>query len=210
MIVKEKDTDSKKPLILLTDDLPQSLEILAAILEEEFDVSFAHDGAEALTFLKNVKPDLILLDIIMPNINGFEVCTALKSSPDTKDIPIIFMSSMTDTDEIVKGFQLGAVDYIKKPFNPLEVLVRVRTHVELKRTKDSQQKLITELQNALAEVKTLRGILPICSYCKKIRDDKGYWEQVENYIYKYSGTEFSHGICPDCMSKYYPEFMDEE
>jgi response regulator RpfG family c-di-GMP phosphodiesterase len=101
--------------------------------------------------------------------------------------------------DAARGFEVGAVDYIAKPFNPVTVQARVKTHIQLSCA-------LRDLKDALEKVKTLSGFLPICCHCKKIRDDQGYWKQVEAYIHEHAGTEFSHGICPECAKKYYSDF----
>ena len=105
------------------------------------------------------------------------------------------MTVKTEIEDLLRGFELGAVDYICKPFNVLELLARIKLHLELKWARE--------------EIKTLRDILPICSFCKKIRDDKGYWTKVEEYIIRHTDMQFSHGICLECAKEHYPEFYDE-
>ncbi len=122
----------EKPLILLVDDNPKNLQVLGSLLEGTYKTAVAENGAEALEFVKKRFPDLILLDILMPEIDGFEVCERLKALPETRDIPIIFLSAKTETQDIVKGFEVGGVDYITKPFHAPELLVRVHTHIELR------------------------------------------------------------------------------
>jgi PleD family two-component response regulator len=145
----------------------------------------------------------------------------------------MFISATRESAERVEGLRLGAVDFITKPFQREELLARVQTHLELrrlrvrleqqadglrqvneqlqtelaerKRTEVERDQLIRDLQSALANVKSLSGLLPICAGCKKIRDDKGYWSQVESYVQKHSEAKFSHGMCPDCLKKWYPE-----
>jgi response regulator RpfG family c-di-GMP phosphodiesterase len=145
-------------------------------------------------------------------MDGYEVCRQLKGSPHTRDIPIIFISAMDAVEDKVKGFTLGGVDYITKPFRMEEVLARVTTHLalrslqlELEEKNTNLAETNAALERALGEIKTLRGILPICCSCKKIRDDQGYWNQIEVYIRSHSQAEFSHGICPDCAQKLYPD-----
>ena len=127
----------------------------------------------------------------------------------TKDIPIIFLTAKVEIDDIVRGFKIGAADYVAKPFNSAELLARVRTQLDLKKSRDSEKRLIAELQQALHDVKTLSGLLPICASCKKIRDDHGYWQQAEEYISDKSDAKFSHSLCPDCIKKLYPELVDK-
>ena len=197
---------NNKPLLLIVDDETTNLQALGTILqEEECQFAFATSGRQALSIIHEVHPDLILLDVVMPGLNGFEVCKILKDSPEVKDIPVIFLTAKTASEDIIKGFRLGAVDYVTKPFNFIELLARVHTHLELKKARDEQKKLIDELQIALAEVKLLKGFLPICCFCKKIRNDEGYWQQLEEYITKHSDAQFSHGICPECVKIHYPE-----
>jgi len=107
----------------------------------------------------------------------------------------------------VKAFSEGGVDYITKPFQITEVLARVTTHISLHSLQKCLEKKNTDLQKAIEEVKQLRGFLPICSSCKSIRDDQGYWERIETYISNHSEATFTHGICPDCATKLYPEFV---
>ncbi|MCP4215630.1 MAG: response regulator [bacterium] len=181
--------------LLVVDDSYKNIELLKKVLaDRKYELEFAFDGQEALEKAFSRIYDLILLDIMMPEMDGYEVCKRLKKSPKAKDIPVIFLTSRTSTDDIVKGFEYGAADYVTIPFNASELLVRVKTHLNLKRAMD--------------EVKTLRGILPICASCKKIRDDKGYWKQVEEYIENNTEIEFSHGLCPGCLETLYPEFSD--
>lgn len=124
-------------LILIVDDLPENLQVLAGHLKElNYEVLAANSGARALALVQNKKPDLILLDIIMPHMDGFEVCRRLKEDPEVRDIPVIFITARTETEDILTGFQLGAVDYVTKPFRSAELFARVRAHLEIKASRD--------------------------------------------------------------------------
>ncbi|MGM0568491.1 MAG: response regulator, partial [Elusimicrobiota bacterium] len=188
--------------ILVVDDIPDNIKIASIILRSVgYEVDSAGNAAEVLDKIENNKYDLILLDVVMPDRDGFSVCRELKENPATKDIPVIFLTAKTGFDDMLEGFKAGAVDYITKPFRSAEVKVRVNTHIELKRTKDTLQekfdqekKLSAELKDALSKVKFLSGLLPICSYCFKIRDNKGYWQRVDEYIRSHSEADFTHGI----------------
>jgi CheY-like chemotaxis protein len=200
----------KAPLILVVDDIPKNLEVIGNILSlEDYQISIAGDGQRAWNIIQRISPDLILLDIMMPNIDGYTLCRRIKTLEDKKDIPVIFITAKTETEDLVKGFESGAVDYITKPFNAAELSARVRTHIALYRAKKRNEFLIEELQTALAQVKKLSGLLPICSCCKKIRDDAGYWSQVEAYISAHMDVRFSHGICPSCVREQYPDLADQ-
>jgi len=204
--------------ILIVDDIGKNIQVLAGILKnEKYAISFATDGRQALEMIESDDYDLILLDIMMPKMNGFEVCKRIKQMEGKKDIPIIFLTAKAQQQDIAEGFEIGAVDYIVKPCHAGELKARVATHLQLKRAKDliSEQnrllknknqeleRLNRELADSLEKINTLEGILPICCICKKIRDDKGYWEQIEAYISEHSEAQFSHGICPECMKKHY-------
>lgn len=128
------DKNEQKSLILIVDDVPENLQVLGTILEtKNYEIALASNGQQALDLIDDIQPDLILLDIMMPELDGFEVCRKLKNSETTEKIPIIFLTAKTDTDDIVKGFELGAADYVTKPFNACELLARVHTNLELKK-----------------------------------------------------------------------------
>jgi PAS domain S-box-containing protein len=349
---------TNKGAILVVDDTPVTLKLLTGLLTAEgYEVRPADSGELALASVAARTPELILLDIHMPGMDGFEVCRQLKAREGSHNIPVIFLSAATEVKERVEGLKLGAVDFIAEPFQREELLARVQTHLELQRlrvrleqqadglrklneqlqvelaerkraegklrqlsiaveqspasivitdcagnieyvnpkfieltgytlsevlgknprvlksgekspdayrelwqtiaagkewtgefhnrkrngelywesasispirdlagnithyvavkeditarkqTEAERDQLIQDLQSALANVKSLSGLLPICAGCKKIRDDKGYWSQVESYIQKHSEAKFSHGMCPDCIKKWYPELQ---
>jgi PleD family two-component response regulator len=203
----EKPTADKPPLVLIVDDTPLNIELIATILTHEgCRIQPAESGAQALEYARELQPELILLDVIMPKMDGYQVCEALKQDALTQDIPVLFISCRGEVDAIARGLEAGALDYISKPFEPLELLSRVRTHLELARRRRKEHKLIAELQGALEQVKQLSGLLPICAHCKKVRDDGGFWQQVERYITAHSEATFSHGLCPDCIPIYFPDF----
>lgn len=188
-----------KPRILIVDDLPENIRILMELLGKEYATIPATSGASALKKAQaEPLPDLILLDIMMPEMDGYDVCRVLKEKDLTRDIPVIFITAVSEAMDEAKAFKLGAVDYVTKPFHPATITARVKTHLELSRH-------IKELRHALDTVKTLSGLIPICAGCKKIRDDHGYWKQVESYICEHTDAKFSHGICPDCIKTNYPD-----
>lgn len=204
--MREKNLDSSaRPLVLIVDDISENLQVLGNLLKElNCRIAFATGGKQALSMLDDLSPDLILLDILMPDMNGLDVCRRLKSKESTKNIPVIFLTAKDDQEDVINGLRAGAVDYVTKPFNADELRARVSTHLELKLARDEQESLIQQLRQALEEVKNLSGLLPICSYCKKIRNDDGYWQKVEQYLSAHSKAQFSHSICPDCLEKYFP------
>lgn len=139
------------PLILVVDDTPANLEVVAAALEDAgFEVAVATDGERAIKQAAISQPDLILLDVMMPGIDGFETCRRLKATPATREIPIIFMTALSDTTDKVRGFNLGAVDYVTKPFQEAELLVRVKTQLKLR---NLHQFLEQQVEQRTAELK---------------------------------------------------------
>ncbi|WP_243329401.1 response regulator [Mesoterricola sediminis] len=195
--------------LLIVDDLPKNLQVLALLLDKAgYRVSMAMDGAQALAMVQAEPPDLILLDIMMAGMDGLEVCRRLKADEAFRDIPVIFLTAKAELEDLQEGFRLGAVDYVTKPFRGGELLARVATHVQLKRALERERDLRRSLEASLAQVRTLSGMLPICARCKKIRDDKGYWNQIETYIEAHSDVDFTHGICPECSRALYPEMGD--
>lgn len=204
-------THSEDQTILVVDDNPDNLRLLSMILNEhEYKVRLAPNGERALATIRKEAPGLILLDIMMPVMDGFEVCRQLKAEKETAGIPIIFISALHEMLDKVKAFSLGGVDYITKPFKSEEVLARVKTHLTLRFLQLEMEKKNAELQQALDEIKILRGFIPICASCKRIRNDEGYWEQIESYISSHSEAKFSHGCCEECAKKLYPDIVDAE
>lgn len=133
----------KNVSILIVDDTPKNIQLLGTILKNAgYKVNVATNGLQALSVLEKLKPDLILLDVMMPDLDGYETCKRIKEINHLKDIPIIFLTAKTQTEDIVKGFELGAVDYIVKPFNALELLARVKTHLSLKFNQEMLQTLL--------------------------------------------------------------------
>lgn len=192
-----------KPKILIVEDSAENLRMLIELLKDDYQLIPLKSGKVALEKLAlDPLPDLILSDIVMPEMDGYKFCGQLKANPRTKEIPLIFITAISEAMDDAKAFGLGAVDYITKPFNPLTVKARVSTHIKLYRT-------LKELQNALKDIRILSGLIPICASCKKIRDDKGYWNQVETYVQERADVQFSHSICPDCREKFYASFPEK-
>ena len=155
--------------------------------------------------------DLILMDIMLPGVNGLEACRRITATEWLQDIPIIVITVKTDEQALLEAFAAGAMDYIRKPVNPAELVARVSSALALKEERNTrkarEQELLMrtqELEQALREVKVLRGLIPICAKCKRVRTDKGNWQQLEEYIQVHSEAEFSHGICHVCMKEVYP------
>lgn len=179
----EKDNDLETFLILIVDDEPKNIQLLGSILKSNgYQVEFATDGEKALDWLFTKAFDLVLLDVMMPGISGFEVCQRMKADKRIMHIPVVFLTAKTETEDIVKGFEVGGTDYVTKPFRTPELLARIKTHVE---------------------IKTLRGLIPVCAHCKRVRDDDGFWKQIESYIEQHSNAHFSHGVCEDCARELY-------
>ena len=201
----------KDPLILIVDDVPENVEILYSVLEQDnYRFAIALNAAEMYKAIEKEVPDLVLLDVMLPDGDGFSLAEDILSVHSDRYLPIIFITARAHLEDKVRGFEAGGVDYITKPFDEAEVSVRVKTHVELKLAREQQATLILQLQQALEEVKQLRGIIPICAHCKKVRNDDGYWMQVEHYVSEHSEAEFSHGLCPACMNEMYSHLSDEE
>jgi DNA-binding response OmpR family regulator len=211
--MNENDQKPDGGIILVVDDIKDNVHFLMDTLKTEgYSVRPALSGSAALTIIENETPDLILLDIMMPVMNGYEVCEKVRGNKKNRNVPIIFLSALDDVSDKLKGFQVGGIDYITKPFMAEEVLARVRAHLSIKRMQEELteqntrlQEMNEELQRALKEVKMLQGILPICTTCRKIRDENGQWEPLEAYVRTHTDTDFSHGVCPECARILYPD-----
>jgi len=205
--------------ILIVDDSPDQRALLGAILGKagHGDILTADSAASASTILNlggdapTQKIDLILMDVLMPEQDGVETCRQIKQCEHLRDIPIIMVTAINDLSHLKDAFAAGAMDYINKPVNSVELLARVSSAIRLKSEMDRRKnrelelrRSNEELQQALKEVKVLRGLIPICASCKKIRNDGGFWQQLEEYLSEHSEAEFSHGLCQPCIKKLYP------
>jgi DNA-binding response OmpR family regulator len=202
--------DEKEKILIVEDEADYANMLQLRLTSVGYEVDALNDPLKAMDAVTSNLPDLILLDVNMPNLSGFDLCRQLKSREKTRDIPVIFLTARMATDDVVEGFNAGGVDYVTKPVNSQALLARVRTHIELKKARDKQAELIEQLQDSLAQIKQLKGFIPICAHCKKIRNDEGFWQKVEVYIEKHSDATFSHGICPECIEKYYPGLGDKK
>ena len=214
-------TENRSNRVLIIDDVPVNLSLLEGILlERQFEVASFPRGRLALAAMETNPPDLVLLDVSMPEMNGYEVCIAMRQNPLLRDIPVLFLSAANEEADKLRGFQVGGMDFITKPFHVEEVLARVNTHIQLARSRrDIAEKnraleaLTAELRaqndalkSALAQIKVLKEFLPICSGCKKIRDDQGGWQDVDAYLSTHSDITFTHGLCPTCFRRLYPDY----
>ncbi len=209
-------------LILIAEDDFTSRTALTGVLKKQgHEVVSTVNGAEAWAAM--VKPDaprLAILDWMMPEMDGIEVCRRIRTLETDQPPYIIILTSMDEKANIIAGLEAGADDYLAKPYDPGELNARIgvglrMTEMQAKlaeRTRElgkalkAQEELTLKLRNALSQVKTLSGLLPICASCKKIRNDKGYWEQMELYIRDRSEADFTHGICPECAERLYPDY----
>lgn len=214
--------NDKQTSVLIVEDQFLVSEMITSILQDMGYqvVGRATNGMDAIDLTRELNPDVVMMDIEMPKMDGIEACRQIQACCPR---PVVIMTAYETSGLVSRASSAGAGAYLVKPpngreidraiaiatarFNDMQELRRLnRELVQINQVKES---LIKELQEALSNIQTLSGLLPICSSCKKIRDDTGYWHQVEDYIRSHSDTEFSHGLCPDCLKKLYPEFADE-
>ena len=189
--------------ILVVEDDPVTRRLLKRMLGKwGYTVQTCADGVAAWRCLqKNHAPSLVILDWMMPRMDGLQLCQKLRQQPAERPLYIILLTAKEQGADMVAGLQAGADDYITKPFDQAVLRARVQVGERMVTLQQDLAERVTELQDALSRVKCLRGLLPICAYCKKIRNDRNYWEQVEHYITEHSEAQFSHSICPECYEQ---------
>jgi sigma-B regulation protein RsbU (phosphoserine phosphatase) len=197
--------------VLVADDDRIAAAVLAQTLSRwEFDVTMVADGAEAWRHLEGASaPTLAVLDRMMPGLDGAEVCRRVRRDLPNANMYLVLLTSLGSGQDVVSGLDAGADDYVTKPFDVDELRARINVGVRVVSLQEKLSQRVLELQAALANVKQLHGLLPICSYCKRIRGDDQYWQQVESYIAARSDAQFSHGICPPCYEKLEVEIEEQ-
>jgi len=192
----KKEGGLYKMMIWAVDDDETNLKLIGTILDQAGfrNIHNFTSGEDMLREIEKTCPDLILLDIMMPGMSGYDVLSKLKSTASCRHVPVIMITAATlqeDMAPLRRSFELGAIDYISKPFATVELEMRVKSSLRLEKQRQ-------ELEAAADKIRSLEKLLPICSYCKKVRSDKNYWQEVEVYISEHTDTMFSHSICPSC------------
>ena len=189
--------------VLIAEDDRVTGEILARTLQRwNHQATLVTDGLQAWKFLQSAaEPTLAILDWMMPEVDGPDVCRRVRAELPDANMYLLLVTAREGRADVVAGLDAGADDYIIKPFDPEELRARVSVGIRVLGLQQKLAERVAELQLALSNVKQLRGLLPICSYCKRIRGDDQYWQQVESYIMARSNAQFSHGICPACLTR---------
>ncbi len=195
--------------VLVADDESVMRTLLQQFLKHwGHTVSTAGDGEEAWNVLTQPgAPQLAMLDWMMPRLAGPELCRRIRTTDDTRSTYVILLTARRERSDIVAGLKAGADDYVIKPFDSEELRARVAVGERMINLQNALNARIGELQHALAQVHTLQGLIPICAYCKRVRNEREYWERVESYISARSDARFSHGVCPECAQRLNPDFL---
>ncbi len=192
---------------LIADDDRGTTAILSKTLQRwNIDVTVAHDGTAAWDLLRAGGPSLAIVDWMMPGLDGPELCRRIRLDPSLGHMYVILLTGRDKRADLVAGLDAGADDYMVKPFDAEELRARVQVGIRVVTLQERLADRVAELQSALSRVKQLTGLLPICSYCKRIRSDQDYWEQVDSYVAQHSDAQFSHGICPQCYEAVRAQF----
>ena len=185
--------------VLVADDEPMGALMLSRSLERwGLEVVVARDGEEAWRMIQDGGIKMAILDWVMPGADGPELCQRIRKAERHQHMHLILLTARNSRADVVAGLDAGADDYLIKPFDVEELRARVHVGIRVLTLQDRLADRVAELQEALTNVKQLSGLLPICSYCKRIRGDENYWERVESYITEHTDAKFSHGICPEC------------
>jgi phosphoserine phosphatase RsbU/P len=188
--------------VLIADDDPDQCDGLQGHLRRwGYDVIATRDGVSAWHAMQEESPLLAILDWMMPGLSGPEVCRKARELPSAKTPYLLLLTARADRTDILAGLEAGADDYVTKPFSGDELRARVQIGMRILTLRQSLTDRVRELESALARVTQLEGLLPICMYCKKIRDDHNSWQRLEAYFGSHSKARFSHGICPDCYAE---------
>jgi len=192
--------------ILVAEDDPTSRRLLEVSLARSgYTVVAVTDGREAWQALQSPDaPRFVILDWMMPGRDGIDICRELRSQRSDTYVYVIFVTTKARTEDIVAGLEAGADDYLTKPYDPHELRCRVANGVRILKLQSQLAAKIDELEQAVTHVKQLQGLLPICMYCKKIRDDQDTWHRLETYIENNSSALFSHSLCEGCREEHYP------
>lgn len=187
--------------VLIADDDPVLRHALKAQLAAwQYTSVVATNGKQAWQVLQHADPPLLaVVDWNMPGIDGVDLCRDIRATPALSAMYLILLTGNQDQKDVVAGLESGADDYITKPFSWDELRARLRIGSRIVGLQQALAARVDELQQALVNVKRLSGLLPICAYCKRIRNNQDYWMQVERYLAEHSEAEFSHGICPECL-----------
>jgi DNA-binding response OmpR family regulator len=197
--------------LIADDDLVTAAAVSASVSAWGFDVVVAHDGNAAWECLSaDPPPSLAIVDWEMPGLDGPELCRRLRADATRAHLYLLLLTARSTPTDIVEGLEAGADDYLVKPVNLSELRARLHVGVRVVSLQERLSNKVAELQATLDKVRQLRGLLPICSYCKRIRNDQNYWERVEVYVTEHTDAKFTHGICPACLEVAKAEFEKED
>ena len=189
-------------VLLAEDDRVSRRRLEVTLVGWGYEVVLAQDGDEAWRVLtSDDPPPLAILDWMMPGRPGPELCRALRELPSRPPVYLILLTARSAREDVVAGLEAGADDYVKKPYDRAEISARLAVGVRVISLQRELAQRVGQLEQALSEVEQLSGLLPICAYCSRVRDDRDYWEKLEHYVARHSRAQFSHGICPDCYEK---------
>lgn len=196
--------DRKLSVVIAEDEYLISMDVDKAAREAGFDVAgIAANGEQALDLIRKHSPDAAIIDIKMPRMDGLEAARRIR---DEMPIPVVIMTAYESPEFLEEAKNAGVGAYLIKPPDVSGISRAVELAVARHGDLMELRKLNSELRDALMRVKTLEGILPICSYCRKIHDEQGNWIQIEAYIQRHTDADFSHGVCPKCLKEYFPEY----
>ena len=236
-----------KHILLVEDSTTQALKLQHVLEEQGFSVTLAKDGAEGFQQVRQTPPDIVITDIMMPLMDGYELCSRIKNDDKLRHIPVILLTTLSYPEDILRGLKCGADNFITKPYEASDLISRVEyilanqklrhgitSDMAIELAFGGQQYLLTsdriqildlllssfetavrknieleeanrKLRAAAQTIDKLGDLIPICCNCKNIRNDKGFWQQLETYCKEHAIAEFTHGVCPDCVQILYPD-----